>query len=408
MFKKQTVKNSEKVNPYFLAIDIGTEYIKSSVFKEVEGQVEIVGYSKVKQTESSMYAAFIINLQSVIDACDKSVGMAVKNAMNMEGDSFSIPTDAVIGIAGELVHGVSIMVNVDRENPNSTIDQKEIDRFIQKVKKFTFSSTLEEISQEIGIKSSKIQEVSTVINSVLVDGHKVLNPIGYKGSELIYKVFSTFAPKIHLDSINQVSKSLGLKNVNIVVEPYALAVGLKSIRDPNSSAIIIDVGGGTTDVALVINGDIVGTRMFAIGGQVFTKRIAKELTMSFSEAEDLKIEYSNGTVNTEYQLKLSKVLSSDVSTWLTGVEIALETFLDNDVREFPPQIYLCGGGALLPEIQEGLLTHPWLQTLKFKKFPKISFVFPNSLVNVLDKTKSANLPSDVTPLALARVHLDKF
>jgi len=90
---------------------------------------------------------------------------------------------------------------------------------------------------------------------------------------------------------------------------------------------------------------------------------------------------------------------------LTGVEIALESF--QDVKEYPTQIYLCGGGALLPEIQEGLLTYPWLQTLNFKKFPKVNFIFPNSVSNIIDKTKSATLPMDVTPLALARMYLEK-
>lgn len=400
---KKTVSRSSN---YHLAVDIGTEFVKSAVFKIEDEEVVILGYSRIKQKESSMYAAFIINLQAVIEACDKGIGEAVAQAMQKEGENFVIPSDVIIGIAGELVHGVTIMVNVERDNPSSKITQREVDKFVEKVKKYTFSSTVEEISREMGLKASQVIEVNTAINSVYIDGIKVSNPLGYTGNELIYKVFSTFAPKIHLDSINQVTNALNLKLSKIVVEPYALAVGLQNMRDPNANAIIIDVGGGTTDVALVSNGDIVGTKMFAIGGKVFTKRVQRELGVSYEEAEKIKIDYSNGAVDKDTDQKLTKAFEMDISTWLTGVEIALEGF--QDVEEFPSQIYICGGGALLPEIQEGLLTYPWLQTLNFKKFPKVSFIFPNALNGVLDRTKSATLPMDVTPLALARMYLDNL
>jgi len=400
--KKIINKNSN----YHLAVDIGTEFVKSAVFKEEDGEIIILGYSRIKQKDSSMYAAFIINLQAVIEACDRGIGEAVAQAMEKEGDLFSIPTDVIIGIAGELVHGVTIMVNVERDNQESKINQKEIDKFVEKVKKYTFSSTVEEISKEMGLKSSQVIEVNTTINSVYIDGVKVTNPLGYSGNELIYKVFSTFAPKIHLDSINQVAHALNLHLSKIVVEPYSLAVGLRNMKDPDANAIIIDVGGGTTDVALVSNGDIIGTKMFAIGGKVFTKRVQRELGVDYEEAEQIKIDYANGAASKDVDLKLAKAFEMDISTWLTGVEIALESF--NDVKEYPNQIYICGGGALLPEIQEGLMTYPWLQTLNFKKFPKVSFIFPNALSNVLDKTKSATLPMDVTPLALARMHLENL
>lgn len=400
--KKTVSRNSN----YHLAVDIGTEFVKSAVFKEEDGEVIVLGYSRIKQKESSMYAAFIINLQAVIEACDRGVGDAVAQAMEKEGEKFSIPTDVIIGIAGELVHGVTIMVNVERDNPDTKINQREIDKFVEKVKKYTFSSTVDEISREMGLKASQVIEVNTTINSVYIDGVKVTNPLGYSGNELVYKVFSTFAPKIHLDSINQVASALNLKLNKIVVEPYSLAVGLRNMKDPDANAIIIDVGGGTTDVALVSNGDIIGTKMFAIGGKVFTKRVQRELGIDYEEAEKIKIDYANGAASKDVDLKLSKAFEMDISTWLTGVEIALESF--TDVKEYPNQIYICGGGALLPEIQEGLRTYPWLQTLNFKKFPKVNFIFPNALSSVLDKTKSATLPMDVTPLALARMHLENL
>ncbi len=401
---KQKTKNSVEKTNFFLAVDIGTEYVKAVVYKLDGGSVDVIGYSRVKQQESAMYAAFILNLQHVIDTVDKGIGEAVSMALDAEGDAFVLPKKVIFGIAGELVYGVTIMVNVERDTPDSPITESEVAEFVDKVKKYTFSNTIEEIAEEMGIKASQVQEVSTSINSVYIDGMKVNNPLNFTGSELIYRVYSTFAPKIHIESINQVAAKLNLSVSQIVVEPYALAMGLKNMREPNTSAIIIDIGGGTTDVALVQNGEIVGTKMFAIGGRVFTKRVQKELGMDYEEAEETKLKYSNGDVSKDVLSKLERAFDKDISTWLTGVEIALESF--QDVTEYPSVIYLCGGGALLPEIQEGLMTYPWLQTLNFKKFPKVNFAFPNSVRNVVDRTKTATLPMDVTPLALARMILE--
>jgi len=126
--------------------------------------------------------------------------------------------------------------------------------------------------------------------------------------------------------------------------------------------------------------------------------------LSFEEAERAKLEYSNGKLAKVEREKLSKAFNADVKVWLTGVEICLEEF--EDANEYPSTIYLCGGGAMLPEIQEGLMTHPWLQRLNFKKFPKASFTYPVGIKDVNDRTKLAIAPTDVTPLALARMHLD--
>ncbi len=399
--KKKIESNKPKS---YLSLDIGTEYVKTVLFlKSPENEIEVIGYNRKRQKESSMYAAFIINLRDVIDTLDKSIGASISMAQELNYE-FEMPKEVIIGIAGELVQGVTVMVNSDRESPNSAINEKELDKLIAKVKKFTFPNTKEDIAEEIGIKSSLVEEVETYINSVYIDGVRVTNPLGFKGSEIVYRVFSTFAPKIYLDSINQVASELNLRLARIVVEPYAISLGVKDLRSNNSSAIVIDIGGGTTDVALVKNGDIIGTKMFAIGGSVFTKRVAKELNVTYEEAEQKKIEYSNGKLDKSDASKLNAIFTQDVKVWLTGVELCLEEF--EEVDEYPSTIYLCGGGALLPEIQEGLITHPWLQLFNFKKYPKVNFIFPTNLRDILDKTKNANMPEDVAPLALARMILE--
>ena len=86
------------------------------------------------------------------------------------------------------------------------------------------------------------------------------------------------------------------------------------------SAIFIDIGGGTTDVAVVRNGGIEGTKMFALGGRAFTKRLGAVLGTSFAEAEQVKLDYSAGNLADERQEKVKKALADDAEVWLGGIE----------------------------------------------------------------------------------------
>ncbi len=79
-----------------------------------------------------------------------------------------------------------------------------------------------------------------------------------------------------------------------MAEPYAVARVLGSDQVRQAGALFVDVGGGTTDVALVRQGGIEGTRMFALGGRAFTKSLADRLDLPFPRAEALKVDYARG------------------------------------------------------------------------------------------------------------------
>jgi cell division protein FtsA len=395
--KKQ--KSGQIDEKTYVAIDIGTENIKTVLFRTKNKQVEVLGYGITPQKSNAMNKALIIDQEEVTSAVDKSIGQALAQAEE-KFDEVPLPQSAVVGIAGELVSGVPIVVSVERDNPSEEITEYEVDEVVQKVKEHTFSSIRDEIADENGIPASQLEEIETELDATYVDGVKVKNPIGLSGTEITYRVFSSFAPKIQVESINNIVRALALDLEKIVVEPYALAESLGDISRSSEGAIIIDVGSGTTDIAVIKNGDIQGIKMFAIGGRAFTRRIQSALDISYEEAEAKKIEYSASGLDEYVKKEIKKSLKPDIDTWLTGLELALAEF--DEVDTFPDKIYICGGGALLPEIMEGIMEHPWIQRLKFQKHPKVRFVFPNKVEDVNDLTRSLNNPIDVTPLALTR------
>jgi len=419
-FFKQKTKTDPKDEVY-LALDMGTEFVKALVFQVdfVSQEIIVRGYGKTRQHSTAMQGAMIVNIENVVNACDRAIGEALHSAdeharkkIHVPTDSATdkaefhtpIPTKAIVGIAGELVQGITIMADYSREDPNSKIDENEMNEVISHVKQQAFADAVVDIAEDLGITPDSLQELSTKINSTYIDGVKVDNPLGFTGKDVTYRVFSTFAPSLHVNSLREIAASLGLEILSIEVEPYAISRAIKGSRDKNFAAIILDIGGGTTDVAVVDKGGIVGTKMFAFGGRVFSKRLAKDLDLELQDAEQLKLDYSDGKLGNAEQEKVKKALAKDLPVWCEGVELALSEL--DDLENYPLQIYMCGGTSALVDLREAMIEYPWLQVLPFLKYPKTSLLFPNQLIDINDETKSVISPADIAPLALARMIFD--
>ena len=147
---------------------------------------------------------------------------------------------------------------------------------------------------ETGLPNVDIRLVHAAVTGASIDGYTVTNPVGFHGRHVRISVFNAFAPLIHLGALQTVASMLDLELVAIVAEPYAVARCMDDEQVQQTGALFIDVGGGTTDVALVRQGGIEGTRMFALGGRAFTKSLADRLDLPFARAEELKVDFAKG------------------------------------------------------------------------------------------------------------------
>lgn len=403
-FFNKKKKNTDFEEEVFLTLDIGTEYVKSVIYQYKDGIAHIVGYSKVKQHSKAMEGALIINIENVSSACDRGIGEALAIADNVLGRRVELPRFVTMGISGELVKGVSILANYEREDPNAPITEEETSAVVESVKEQAFPESIDDIAEEIGTDSSKIKEVNSHINSTYIDGVKIDNPVGFTGKEVSYRVYSTFAPSLHVNSLFEIADRLELDILTIDVQPYAISKTFKDAHKSDFSKIFIDIGGGTTDIAVVENGGIIGTKMMAFGGRVFTRRIAKELNIDMNDAERMKLDYSNLKLQDITEKKIKKAIENDSKLWVEGVELSLKEF--KEIESFPTEILLSGGGSELPEIKDILLSYPWLTVMPFERFPKIRPIYPNQIENIEDHTELMISTSDVAPAALTSITLE--
>lgn len=386
----------KKQNNWAISLDIGTEFVKALVFEVIDGAGHIRGVGRARQRLSDMQGGGITDIHGVAQNCEKAIEQAATQAQ-------FLPDKAIVGIAGELVKGATTTVKVTRQKPQTQIQVSELQDIVNQVQAQAFGQARTELAEETGLDEIDIQLVNAAIVSVVIDGYKVTNPLSYQGKELSVGVYNAFAPIVQFGALETVVRELNLELLGIAAEPYAVARCLNE-ESTDFAATFIDIGGGTTDIAVVRSGGVEGTKMFAIGGRAFTKRVAAVLGETFSEAEEAKIAYSSGKLDPEKSELIRHAFKGDIQVWLSALQISLEEFGEGDL--LPSKILLCGGGSNLPEVKMALSDREWSKDLPFARAPEVQFIKPTDVASMVDETKSLKDISEVTPMALGNVALD--
>lgn len=387
-----------------LALDIGTEFVKAVLAKPTKkGNLEILGVGKAKQVEGNMHAGAVADIPAVVNVCEEAL-------MKVEEQAGERAELTVVGIAGELIQGNTTTVNYSRKNPNKPITDSEMNEIIKKVQQKSGEVAKKTVALETGNENVEVRLINSAIVSLTIDGYKISNPIGFKGSDIVIQFYTAFAPLIHVAAIEKVCAELNLDLLTVAVEPFAVCRAcLGDDLESSFSGIVMDIGGGTTDVAVIDDGGVEGTKMFGIGGRSFTHQIAEAMGVDFDTAENYKLDYDTGKLDDRIKSKVETAISRNLSVWLTGVEVALEEF--NNVGSLPRNIMLCGGGASLSLLQEELAISDWYTNLPFSRRPVIHLIDVNELPDLDIERLNVEATSELdhsfaTALGLLRVGVD--
>ncbi len=393
--KPHTGKNAER---YLVALDIGTENVKALIGRIAEEEVEIIGVGRAHQGLQDMQAGAIADIASVTANCNKALAEAEKQA----GVSARA---VVIGIAGELVKGITVSVRLQRKDAKKALDIDEVERIVALVQNRALERAKQQIADELGGKEIEVQLVNSALVRMEIDGYEVTNPVGFQGKEVLVQLYTAFAPMIHIGALEQVATQLDMDLLAVAAEPFAVARSVIGDADDSTmSAVLMDVGGGTTDIAVLNEGGVQGTQMFGIGGRAFTKSIVRDIEVGFLEAEKLKLGISDGTAPRQLTERIEKALTKTVKVWRSGVELALGEY--NTLEHLPHHILLCGGGASLELLVNELESSDWYRRLPFARKPSIHFIKPEAVVGITDTTDSLHDHTFVTAMGLLRVGLD--
>lgn len=397
--KENHSKGGKGNDQYIVALDIGTEFVKALVGKvNSDESIEIIGVGRAHQKLTDMQAGAVSDIQSVVENCDQALSEAEAQA------SVSVRT-AVIGIAGELVKGTTTTVRVSRKTVAKPLDLVEMERIIKLVQGRAEDKAKKQLAVELGGKDVEVRLVNSALVSIEIDGYPVTNPIGFQGKDVVIQLYTAFAPLIHIGALERVAQELDLDLLAVAAEPFAVARSvIGDNTNTNLSAILMDVGGGTTDIAVINDGGVQGTKMFGIGGRAYTRSIERDLSVEFDQAEELKVSIDTDKVSSAKRTQVKAALTKTLDVWIGGVELALGEFtkLDN----LPHRIYLCGGGSSLDMLLTKLQETDWYRTLPFTRKPVVQYIRPNQVVGITDSTGKVADHTFITAMGLLRVGLD--
>lgn len=385
---------------YVVALDIGTEFVKALIGKVADDgtTVEIVGVGRAHQELTDMQAGAISDIAGVVANCDEALNEAEQQA------GVSVRR-AIIGIAGELVKGTTTTVRVARKEPPKPLDITEMERIIHLVQQKAETKAKQQLAMELGGKDVEVRLVNSALVSIEIDGYPVTNPIGFQGKEVVVQLYTAFAPMIHIGALERTAQELDLDLLAVAAEPFAVARAVIGDNpNANLSVILMDVGGGTTDIAVVNDGGVQGTKMFGIGGRAYTRSVERELGVTFEQAEELKLSLSSGGAHNGRTKTVEAALRKTVDVWTSGVELALGEF--DKLDHLPYRMYLCGGGSSLDMLIDELEQADWYRSLPFTRKPTVRRIRPEQVVGITDLTGNVTDHTFITAMGLLRVGVD--
>lgn len=391
-------RSTVSLDDYIVALDIGTEYVKALVAKIDGDNITVLGVGRSHQDLSDMHSGAIADISGVVRHCEDALDQAEKQAGIQA-------KQVIIGIAGELVKGVTDTIRYRRPQADKPLDDNEMEFIIEKVQEKAEAKAQKQIALETGNAEVEVKLVNSALVGIHIDGYKVSNPIGFQGKDVAIQIYTAFAPMVHIGALERVATELNLDLIAVAAEPFAVSRSvLGSDSSSSFTAILADVGGGTTDIAVVNDGGVEGTKMFGIGGRSFTRIIASELEVPYDDAEKLKVNIDNESVKPSVKEEVEKAVDKTLEVWIAGVELALSEF--EAVDHLPNRILLCGGGASLKQLVDRLSKSDWYRELPFTKKPAVHYIKPEDVMGINDLTGDIKDHTFITAMGLLRVGHD--
>ena len=334
-----------------VGLDIGTTKIVVMAGKKNEfNKVEILGIGKSKSL--GVHRGVVNNITQTI----QSIQQAVEEAKNLCGDSIE---EVVVGIAGQHIRSLQHSDYITRENPEKVISQEDIEKLIQQVYKLVMLP-----GEEI---------IHVLPQEFKVDGQsEIKEPIGMYGGRLEANFHVVVGQVSSIKNIGRCIKSAGLSMGNITLEPLASSEAVLSREEKEAGVALIDIGGGTTDLAIFKDGIIRHTAVIPFGGNVITEDIKEGCSIIEKQAELLKIKFGSawpgenkdteivsipglrGRDPKEISLKtLSKIINARVVEIIEQVHLEIKNYgNDEQKKKLIGGIVLTGGGSQLKHLKQ--------------------------------------------------------
>lgn len=263
--------------PIIVGLDIGTTKIACIAGRKNEyGKLEIVGFGRANS--NGVKHGQVLNIDETI----KAIRAALDNCMaSNTGIDFK---EVYVGIAGHHIKSLQTRGDIVRKDTNEEITQREIDQLIAD----QFKTYIPAGDQIIDV----IPQEFTVDNF-----QNIPNPIGYGGVKVGANFHIITGDKNAIRNINRAVEKSNLVTKDLVLQPLASASAVMGQEDLEAGVAIVDIGGGTTDLAVFYEGILKHTAVIPFGGENITNDIKTGLGVLKTQAEQMKVQFGSALSN---------------------------------------------------------------------------------------------------------------
>src|SRR6056297_3808483 len=330
------------------AIDIGTTKVVAIIGKKKEnGRIEILGVSKTPSTGIK---------RGVVQNIDETVTAITKTVEDVQATTGYVFSDVFVGIAGKHIKTIRNRGYINRNSDDDEIARSDIDTLIRE---------MYNISIDVG------EEIIHVLpQSFIVDNETgIKNPVGMLGRRVEANFHIVIGQITSTKNISKCITKAGLSLNEIILEPLASSSAVLTDDEKEAGVALVDIGGGTTDVAVYYDDIIRHTAVIPFGGDVVTKDIKEGCSILRRQAELLKVQYGSalgdiaredeivsilgisGREPKEISLKrLAYIIQSRMEEILNAVLYEIEN--SGYYERLSAGIVITGGGALLKDLPQ--------------------------------------------------------
>jgi cell division protein FtsA len=318
--------------------------------KNEYGKLEILGVGKSKSL--GVHRGVVNNITQTIQSIQAAVAEAEENS------GYKIK-DVVVGIAGQHIRSIQHSDYISRSNVEEVIGDKDIEQLINQVHKLAMLP-----GEEI---------IHVLPQEFKIDGQsEIKEPIGMYGGRLESSFHVVVGQAASIRNVGRCIQSSGIELSGLTLEPLASADAVLSQEEKEAGVALIDIGGGTTDLAIFKDGIIRHTAVIPFGGNIITEDIKEGCSIIEKQAELLKVKFGSawpgenrdneivsipglrGREPKEISLKnLSKIINARVVEIIEQVFAEIKAYGHEDPRrKLIAGIVLTGGGAQLKHIKQ--------------------------------------------------------
>ena len=374
-----------KMNEYVAAIDLGTTKIVTLIGKKnPNGKFQIVSQSKTPST--GIKRGVVLNIEETVASIQRTVE-------EVQTQSGIILSEVFVGIAGQHIRSIKNRGYINRDSVDSEITAEDVQKLITDMYKIPI-----EVGEEI---------LHVLPQDFIVDNEPGVRPVGMMGRRLEANFHIVIGQTASAKNIEKCVNRVGLKVNDLILEPLASAEAVLTDDEKEAGVVLVDIGGGTTDVALFYDGIVRHTAVIPFGGNVITNDIKEGCSILFRQAESLKVQFGSalgdmapedkivtipgisGRDPKEISFKsLAYIIQSRMEEIIDAVNYEIEN--SGYAEKLSAGLVITGGGALLRHLS---------QLVKFKTGLDVRIGFPNEHLSA-DCSEDINQPMYSTAIGL--------